>query len=62
MGFQIDDNNENRKTMTEKKNNARRAHDPFFRWLFAEVKRLERIPDSDSLACEDVATGMLMYI
>ncbi|WP_407450298.1 hypothetical protein [Fibrobacter sp.] len=48
--------------MTEKKNNARRAHDPFFRWLFAEVKRLERIPDSDCLACEDVATGMLMYI
>lgn len=26
--------------MTEKKNNARRAHDPFFRWLFADVKRL----------------------
>ena len=26
--------------MTEKKNNARRAHDSFFRWLFAEVKRL----------------------
>ena len=40
FGFQIDDNNENRKTMTEKKNNARRAHDPFFRWLFADVKRL----------------------
>jgi len=40
FGFQVDDNNENRKTMTEKKNNARRAHDPFFRWLFAEVKRL----------------------
>jgi len=40
FGFQIDDNNEKRKTMTEKKNNARRAHDPFFRWLFAEVKRL----------------------
>lgn len=40
FGFQVDDNNENRKTMTEKKNNARRAHDSFFRWLFAEVKRL----------------------
>ena len=26
--------------MTEKINNARRAHDPFFRWLFADVKRL----------------------
>ena len=26
--------------MTEKKNNIRRAHDPFFRWLFANVKRL----------------------
>ena len=26
--------------MTEKMNNARRAHDPFFRWLFADVKRL----------------------
>ena len=26
--------------MTEKKNNVRRAHDPFFRWLFADVKRL----------------------
>ena len=29
-----------RKNMTEKMNNARRAHDPFFRWLFADVKRL----------------------
>lgn len=26
--------------MTEKNNNIRRAHDPFFRWLFANVKRL----------------------
>ena len=60
MGVQK--NAKERKTITEKKNNARRAHDPFFRWLFADVKRLERIPDSDCLACEDVATGMLMYI
>ena len=26
--------------MTKIKNNIRRAHDPFFRWLFADVKRL----------------------
>ena len=38
MGVQK--NAKERKTMTEKKNNARRAHDPFFRWLFADVKRL----------------------
>ena len=29
-----------KENMTEKMNNARRAHDPFFRWLFADVKRL----------------------
>ena len=26
--------------MTKIKNNIRRAHDPFFRWLFADIKRL----------------------
>lgn len=29
--------------MTKKKNTARRVHDPFFRWLFANVKRLRHL-------------------
>ena len=40
FGFRIDNNTMKRKNMTEKKNDIRRAHDPFFRWLFADVKRL----------------------